>query len=101
MVRTVSQTVSHWLPWYPNSLLLQQLELEARIGIEHQSLFFSNSQNSRQHNPLRSFLNDFNPLIRLFPLQQLFWNTGSTIYDATPNYCGTIILLELLLEVVS
>ena len=33
MVKTVSQTVSHWHPETPNSLLHTQLELEARVGI--------------------------------------------------------------------
>jgi len=32
--KIVSQTVSHWLSETPNSLLLMQLELEARVGIE-------------------------------------------------------------------
>jgi len=27
------------------------------------------------------------------------WEEVATIYNPTPNYCGTIILLELLLEV--
>ena len=31
--KIVSQTVSHWLSESPNSLLLMQLELEARVGI--------------------------------------------------------------------
>jgi hypothetical protein len=31
--KIVSQTVSHRLPHFPNSLLLKQLELEARVGI--------------------------------------------------------------------
>ena len=30
----VSQTVSHWLSQLPNSLVLQHLEMEARVGIE-------------------------------------------------------------------
>jgi hypothetical protein len=35
--KIVSQTVSHWLSESPNSLLLKQLELEARVGIERES----------------------------------------------------------------
>src|ERR1035438_6948914 len=35
--KIVSQTVSHWLSESPNSLLLMQLELEARVGIERGS----------------------------------------------------------------
>jgi hypothetical protein len=31
--KIVSQTVSHWLSHFPNSLLHTQLELEARVGI--------------------------------------------------------------------
>jgi hypothetical protein len=31
--KIVSQTVSPWLPHFPNSLLQAQLELEARVGI--------------------------------------------------------------------
>lgn len=31
--KIVSQTVSHWLPHFPNSKLHTQLELEARVGI--------------------------------------------------------------------
>jgi hypothetical protein len=31
--KIVSQTVSHWLSHFPNSLLQPQLELEARVGI--------------------------------------------------------------------
>jgi hypothetical protein len=31
--KIVSQTVSHWLSHFPNSLLHNQLELEARVGI--------------------------------------------------------------------
>jgi hypothetical protein len=31
--KVVSQTVSHWLSLTPNSMLLKQLELEARVGI--------------------------------------------------------------------
>ena len=39
--KIVSQTVSHWLSESPNSLLLQQLELEARVGIEPTNAAFA------------------------------------------------------------
>ena len=74
-------------------------KLEARVGIEHQFMFNSYHRNSQQHKPLRSFLNVFNPLIRALWLQELFRQHGSTIINPTLYYCGTIILLELLLEV--
>src|ERR1039458_4305006 len=46
--KIVSQTVSHWLSESPNSLLLMQLKLEARVGIGRVSPSTSHSKSTIQ-----------------------------------------------------
>jgi hypothetical protein len=48
-----------------NPLQKCNLELEARVGIEHQLLSDSKHHNSQQHKPLRSFPNEINHLTRI------------------------------------
>ena len=82
-------------PCRGKTLTQKRFGLEARVGIEHAIGFATNLNNSQQHKPLRSFLNVFKPLKRVSSLQELLWY----YFRPVPDYCGTIILLEILLEV--
>jgi hypothetical protein len=62
----------------------KRFNLEARVGIEHQSVTFANLRNSQQYKPLRSFLNVFNGLTRGTQLQGLFWK-GMLLLLARPQ----------------
>jgi hypothetical protein len=60
--------------------------LAAMAGIEHAIRFASKLRNSQQHKPLRSFLNVFKPLKRVFSLQELY----ETIVVLFPTHPPTI-----------
>ncbi len=63
-------------------------------------MFSSNRHNSQQNKPLRSFPNVLKALKSVSCLQELLWNYCGTISNPLSYYGGTIILLELSLEVI-
>ena len=72
--------------------------MERVKGFEPSFMSFLDLHNSQQHKPPRSLLNVF-ALPQWFPDFKNYSANCVTIFNPTHNYCHTITLLELLLEV--